>query len=574
MSKIYSKTKSSIFFLFFLITLCLSFSAQATIYPFSATYSGAQEVPPNASTATGTIIGTYNDVNNTIYYTINFSGLTTNASAAHFHAPAAPGVAVGVIHSYPGFPAATSGTYTGSHILTEANETNLKNGLVYSNIHNATYPGGEIRAQIILGAASTTILSFDRVYSGANEVPPNASTATGTITGTYDPATNRIFYSISFTGLTAPASAAHFHANATPGIAVGVVIGHSGFPNVITTTNPYSNTHILTETQETGLLAGTWYSNIHNSVYPGGELRTQIFFNEIAAPTSISCAPITVSNAPGLCSQTVSFSASTTGTPTPTLFYRIGSTSITSPRSFPVGTTTVIATAINGGGYLTCSFDITVNDTEAPGISQPVASPDKLWSPNHKMKDITVSYTTTDNCPGPITCSLSVTSNEDQNEKGDGNTASDWVVIDDHHVQLRAERSGKGNARVYTITTTCSDQYGNASSKTSTVTVPHDNRNSARLSPAINEVTKTNGLKLGILNNPSRDHFTLNIQTNNNTDNLIVRVFDLNGKMLESKANLNGSQYIKIGSGLKAGFYIVELTQGKEKKQLKLVKSK
>lgn len=576
MTKIYSKAKSNFFLFFLLVGLGISYSAGATIYPFSATYSGANEVPPNASTATGTIIGTYNDVNNTIYYTITFSGLTNNASGAHFHAPAAPGVNASVIHGYTGFPAATSGTYTGSHVFTDQQETYLKDGLVYSNIHDTPlFAGGEIRAQIILGAASTTILSFNRTYSGANEVPANSSIATGTISGTYDPATNRIFYAINYSGLSGNVSGAHFHTNSTPGINGPVTQAHTGFPT--TTSGAYTNTHIVTADQEPLLLGGRWYSNIHTSPdFLGGEIRAQIFFNEIAAPTSITCptSPITVSNAPGLCSQTVSFSATATGEPTPALFYRIGSTAITSPRSFPVGTTGVTATAINGGGYLTCAFNVVVNDTEAPVIHNLAASPDKLWSPNHKMKDITVSYHSTDNCGVPITCSLTITSNEAVNGKGDGNTTPDWVVMDDHHVQLRAERSGKGSDRVYTITTTCTDQYGNSSQSATTVKVPHDNRSSARMTTEGNAMAAISGLKLGILDNPSRNHFTLNIQTDNNTEKMTVRVFDLQGRMLESKANLRGSQFLKLGSDLQAGFYIVELTQGKQKTQLKLLKSK
>jgi hypothetical protein len=81
----------------FLVFLFISFSSKAAVYPFSATYSGANEVPPNVSAGTGTIVGTYDDVTNMIFYKIEFSGLTTAATAAHFHAPGAPGVVAPVI---------------------------------------------------------------------------------------------------------------------------------------------------------------------------------------------------------------------------------------------------------------------------------------------------------------------------------------------------------------------------------------------------------------------------------------------------------------------------------------------
>lgn len=83
------------------------------------------------------------------------------------------------------------------------------------------------------------------------------------------------------------------------------------------------------------------------------------------------------------------------------------------------------------------------------------------------MVNVTVSYHATDNCPlPPNSCTLSVTSNEQIN--------GDWVVLDAHHVKLRAEREGNGNGRIYTIASTCTDSGGSSSSKNVEVRVPHD----------------------------------------------------------------------------------------------------
>jgi hypothetical protein len=82
----------------------------------------------------------------------------------------------------------------------------------------------------------------------------------------------------------------------------------------------------------------------------------------------------------------------------------------------------------------------------------------------------TVNYTATDNCG--VICTLSVASNEPINGLGDGDQTPDWVVVDAHHLLLRAERSGKGSGRVYTITVTCIDGSGNTVVKTVTVQVP------------------------------------------------------------------------------------------------------
>jgi len=112
-------------------------------------------------------------------------------------------------------------------------------------------------------------------------------------------------------------------------------------------------------------------------------------------------------------------------------------------------------------------------DAPGPTITGASASPNSLWPPNHTFSDVTVAYTTSDNCSlsTAITCALSAASNEPLNGTGDGDTAPDWVIVDSHHLKLRAERAGTGSGRVYTITATCTDPFRNSSSKSTTVTV-------------------------------------------------------------------------------------------------------
>jgi hypothetical protein len=105
----------------------------------------------------------------------------------------------------------------------------------------------------------------------------------------------------------------------------------------------------------------------------------------------------------------------------------------------------------------TCSQVITVNDNVAPQISGLTVSKEILTPPNHKMQDITVNYTITDNCVSSPAITFTVTSNEPDNGTGDGDTNNDIEIIDNHHIRLRAERAANGNGRIYKILITADD---------------------------------------------------------------------------------------------------------------------
>src|SRR4029453_15069337 len=84
------------------------------------------------------------------------------------------------------------------------------------------------------------------------------------------------------------------------------------------------------------------------------------------APVITCPVNVTTNNATGLCNQSVSFAAAATGCPGRGVSYRIGATPITSPHAFPVGTSTVTATATNVADTNSCTFTVTVNDTKTP----------------------------------------------------------------------------------------------------------------------------------------------------------------------------------------------------------------
>src|SRR5262245_59448618 len=137
--------------------------ASAAIINFTATLSGSQEVPANASTATGSGTLVMDTVANTLSYNITFSGLLAPQTAGHIHGFAMPGVATGVLHGFASLGSPVIGVWN----FTEAQEANIIAGLTYVNIHSQMWPGGEIRGQVeqVVGVEPRTISAVKSLYS-------------------------------------------------------------------------------------------------------------------------------------------------------------------------------------------------------------------------------------------------------------------------------------------------------------------------------------------------------------------------------------------------------------------------
>jgi CHRD domain-containing protein len=104
-----------------------------------------------------------------------------------------------------------------------------------------------------------------------SEVPPNASAATGTANINYDPATKKLSWTLTYSGLTGPATAAHFHGPAEAGKNAGVAVA---IPNA--GKSPVEGSATLTDAQAADLVAGKYYVNVHTQANPGGEIRGQV----------------------------------------------------------------------------------------------------------------------------------------------------------------------------------------------------------------------------------------------------------------------------------------------------------
>ncbi|HSG98015.1 MAG TPA: ExeM/NucH family extracellular endonuclease, partial [Woeseiaceae bacterium] len=108
-----------------------------------------------------------------------------------------------------------------------------------------------------------------------------------------------------------------------------------------------------------------------------------------------------------------------------------------------------------------------------PQFDTLTVTPEVLWPANHKYVDVSATVVASDNFdPSPFVTLVSVTSNEPDNGEDDGNTVDDIVIVDDYEFKLRAERSGIGTGRTYTITYEATDSCGNSAIGSAIVSVP------------------------------------------------------------------------------------------------------
>ncbi len=123
--------------------------------------------------------------------------------------------------------------------------------------------------------------SIDPLQAGTNGgFGGGSGSGTGSVSGTYDDSTNLFSYNISWSDLTAGVTNIHFHLGA-PGVGGGVALSVPSFDNPLIV-----NDVLLTGTQETDLLAGNWYVNIHTGGFGGGEIRGQVSATVVPEPSS------------------------------------------------------------------------------------------------------------------------------------------------------------------------------------------------------------------------------------------------------------------------------------------------
>ena len=126
-------------------------------------------------------------------------------------------------------------------------------------------------ALLLSSAALAETVTYKADLKGSDEVPPNDSKGSGMVEAKYDTATMKLSYTVTYSGLTGPATAAHFHGPAKAGASAGPAITLSGKLD-----SPIKGEATLTQTQAQDLAGGLWYLNVHTAAHTAGEIRGQL----------------------------------------------------------------------------------------------------------------------------------------------------------------------------------------------------------------------------------------------------------------------------------------------------------
>jgi hypothetical protein len=121
----------------------------------------------------------------------------------------------------------------------------------------------------LASSAMAATMNMKADLKPTNEVPPTDSKGSGSVTATYDSDSKKLTWKGSYTGLTGPATAAHFHAGDS-GKNGGVVVP------IAPATSPLEGSATLTDAQAADMMAGKWYVNVHTAANKGGEIRGQL----------------------------------------------------------------------------------------------------------------------------------------------------------------------------------------------------------------------------------------------------------------------------------------------------------
>lgn len=140
-----------------------------------------------------------------------------------------------------------------------------------NTIFRASLAGLAAAAVMSVAPAFAEMQTYKAALTGAAQVPPVTTKGSGTITATYDTATKKLTWTVTYSDLSGPPTAAHFHGPAAAGANAGVVV-----PQKDGLASPMKGEATLTDAQAADLQAGRWYFNVHTDANKGGEIRGQV----------------------------------------------------------------------------------------------------------------------------------------------------------------------------------------------------------------------------------------------------------------------------------------------------------
>lgn len=262
----------------------ISLLVSAGVYgqTLGAVLTGSQEVPPCATPGFGNATVTFDSTRQNINVTVTVSNLGSPITAAHIHNASTGG---NVVLGFTPTASFNNGTLTGTFPITSDLATQiLQNpGIFYVNVHTNQCPGGAIRGFLALATGGPIMYAAE--LRGANETPPNSSTAFGSSLVTFDSVNNTLAFEVNSSGIASP-SASHIHrgAAATPGpVIINFATSAAGFQG-----GRVTGSGAISALQSSSFLpsdltalasastANGYYVNLHSTAFPAGEIRGQL----------------------------------------------------------------------------------------------------------------------------------------------------------------------------------------------------------------------------------------------------------------------------------------------------------
>ncbi len=254
-------------------------AAQLSVLPLTVFLSSELEVPePVGTGALGE--GIMRLEGNTLRMDLRYQGLSGPATGAHLHGPARVFQTTNVIVDIKPLHVGafgTQGAFSGSVMLTDAQKAHVLAGRTYVNIHTENHPAGEMRGQV-------APVMMQALLGGHREHPaPVASAAHGL--GTFLLVGTNLSFNLTFSGLSAPATAAHIHGPATALESADVMVDLAPFPDgSFGTAGSLTGTIGMTPQQLAWVIDGLTYVNFLTPTHPEGEMRGQILPQVTAVP--------------------------------------------------------------------------------------------------------------------------------------------------------------------------------------------------------------------------------------------------------------------------------------------------